>query len=58
MYRQKRKRTDYKICEFCGCALDVGEICDCRKSKPSKDSKPGKLAYIIKRPEIKGGIAV
>lgn len=23
------KRTDYKICPYCGCALDVGEVCDC-----------------------------
>ena len=22
-------RTDYKICPYCGAALDVGERCDC-----------------------------
>ena len=29
-------RTDYKICEYCGAALDVGEICDCRKPQEEK----------------------
>lgn len=24
-----KKRTDYKICEYCGAALDPGEKCDC-----------------------------
>ena len=24
-------RTDYKICPYCGAALDIGEKCDCIK---------------------------
>ena len=28
-----RPRSDYKICEFCGAALDVGERCDCEESE-------------------------
>ena len=24
-----KKRWDYNICPICGCALDVGEKCDC-----------------------------
>lgn len=53
-----KKRTDYKICEFCGCALDVGEKCDCKQSLQSKYSKHSKIRYIYTKPEIKGGAAV
>lgn len=28
------KRTDYKICEYCGASLDVGERCDCMERAP------------------------
>lgn len=31
-----RSRWDYKICPFCGAALDVGESCDCQQEKPRK----------------------
>ncbi len=27
---KKHPRSDYKICEYCGAALDVGERCDCQ----------------------------
>ena len=27
------KRSDYKICEYCGATLDVGERCDCKESE-------------------------
>ena len=53
-----RKRSDYKICEYCGCALDVGEKCDCKQSLQSKESKPDKKVFIFKRPEFIGGAAV
>ena len=29
-----KKRSDYKICEHCGAALDVGERCDCMEKAP------------------------
>ena len=53
-----RKRTDYKVCEFCGCSLDVGEKCDCKQSKPCNECKPAKITYIFRKPVIKGGAAV
>lgn len=28
----KTKRTDYKICPFCGSALDPMEKCDCEEA--------------------------
>lgn len=31
-----RKRTDYKICEICGAALDTGEVCECQKQQEPK----------------------
>ena len=43
----KRKRTDYKTCEYCGASLDVGEKCDCKEKKPAP--------FIIVRRELKGG---
>lgn len=55
---KRHKRSDYKICEFCGCALDVGESCDCKQSLQSKASKPDKITYIFNKPTRKGGIAV
>ena len=47
------KRTDYKICEYCGASLDVGERCDCmdrapkiagREYKPTR-RKDGSIIY-------------
>lgn len=29
----QKTRSDYKICPFCGAALDVGEACDCLQEK-------------------------
>lgn len=26
-------RTDYRICPYCGCALDVGERCGCTEEE-------------------------
>ncbi len=40
------KRTDYKICEYCGASLDVGERCDCMDSAPKiagREYKPVRL---------------
>ena len=54
MYK-KQKRTDYKICEFCGASLDIGEKCDCRERKPCK---AGKFVYVCKPEKTKGVIAV
>lgn len=31
-----KARTDYKICPECGAALDVGEVCDCKKEKKAR----------------------
>ena len=31
-----RPRSDYKICEFCGASLDVGERCDCKESEVNR----------------------
>lgn len=28
------KRTDYRVCEYCGAALDAGERCDCMDKAP------------------------
>lgn len=27
-----KKRTDYRVCEDCGAALDPGERCDCKNN--------------------------
>ena len=32
----ERRRTDYKICDFCGASLDVGEKCDCIETQAFK----------------------
>lgn len=34
-----RSKTYYRTCSECGCNLDPGEICDCKKesSPPAKD---------------------
>lgn len=40
----------YRTCEFCGCNLDPGEICDCRREearpliRPAHGVKNGKEA--------------
>lgn len=53
MYRRKQ-RTDYYICPYCGCSLDVGEKCDCRQNNKSVYFITGKHAYITtnKRKEV------
>lgn len=39
-----RKRSDYKICPYCGAALDPGEKCDCMEIHSKKEKKPYKRA--------------
>jgi len=34
-----RPRSDYKICEYCGAAIDVGERCTCRDEEKPKYRK-------------------
>ena len=29
----------YRICEYCGAALDAGERCDCQDKEESKDER-------------------
>ena len=33
-------RSDYKICEFCGASLDIGEACDCQKTENNTPESP------------------
>lgn len=33
-------RSDYKICEFCGASLDIGEVCDCKITKDNTPESP------------------
>ena len=52
---KQKKRSFYRVCEYCGCNLDPCEKCDCREAE--KAEKPVKVVFTIK-PKIKGGIAV
>lgn len=53
MYRRKQ-RTDYYICPYCGCSLDVGEKCDCRQNNKPVNYITDKLVYLTasKRKEV------
>lgn len=33
-------RSDYRICEFCGASLDIGEACDCQKTENDTPASP------------------
>lgn len=43
--RLMKHRYDYKVCPFCGAALDVGEACDCMDEAPLKTA--------VKQPKTK-----
>ena len=53
MYRRKQ-RTDYYICPYCGCSLDVGEQCDCKQGNNLVNNITDKLVYedTSKRKEV------
>ncbi len=40
-----KRRYDYKVCPYCGSNLDVGEVCDCQKTKESRKI-PGCIFYV------------
>lgn len=50
-----KRRSDYKICPYCGSALDVGERCDCKDCNEDKKT-PERVIKV--KPVIKGGIAL
>lgn len=47
-----KRRTDYKVCEFCGCSLDIGEACDCKEAReaterPQRAEKTKKVYFPV-----------
>ena len=44
-----KRRTDYKICPYCGAALDIGEFCDCQQEKEA----PGRPQKCFLKQKIK-----
>lgn len=54
----------YRTCEFCGCNLDPGEICDCRREgarlliRPAHGAKNGKEAQKYVGTRRKTAVAV
>ena len=35
----ERRKMSYRICPYCGAALDPGEICDCKRETESQAPK-------------------